>query len=159
MKKTPKLFIPGPTFVPFDVLNSLVEPQIGHRTKEFSDLMLNIVEGIKKLLYTDNNIYLTSHPATGLWEMGVKNSVRKGVLHAVNGAFSAKWADVSEDCGYNVGKLEYDWGKGIKVDDLDKMLSSGNYDVFCMVHNETSTGVMTNLEPIAELLRIKYPER
>ena len=158
MKVFPKLFIPGPTFVPDDVMDSLSTPQIGHRTPEFSDLMELVVKGIQDVLYTDNHVYLASHPATGLWEMGIRNSVQKGILHAVNGSFSSKWATVSKQCGCKVGLLEYEWGKGIKVEDIDQHLSTGHYDVFAMVHNETSTGVMTPLEPISELLKSKYPE-
>lgn len=48
-------------------------------------------------------------------------------------------------------------GKGVKADDVDAQLSSGKYDVFAMVHNETSTGVFSPLEPISELLKDKYP--
>ena len=158
MESFPKLFIPGPTHVPDDVMKSLCTSQIGHRTPEFSDLMSLIVSEIQNILYTDNHIYLASHPATGLWEMGINNSIRKGILHSVNGAFSSKWFDVSRKCGYEVGKLDYDWGKGVRVEDVDNLLATGKYDVFAMVHNETSTGVMSPLEPISDLLRSKYPE-
>ena len=158
MESFPKLFIPGPTHVPDNVMKSLCSPQIGHRTSEFSDLMSLIVSEIQNILYTDNHIYLASHPATGLWEMGINNSIRKGILHSVNGAFSSKWFDVSRKCGYEVGKLDYEWGDGVKVEDVDNLLATGKYDVFAMVHNETSTGVMSPLEPISELLRSKYPE-
>ena len=158
MSKYPKLFIPGPTHVPEHIMNTLSTPQIGHRTEEISELIKSIIIDIKEVLYTTNNIYLISHAATGLWEMSLKNSVRRGVLHCVNGAFSAKWVKVSESCGYNYGVIEYEWGKGVKVDDIDRMLSNGNYDVLAMVHNETSTGVMSNLEDIADLLESKYPD-
>ena len=63
-------------------------PQIGHRTPEISELIDCLIKGIQKVLYTKNHIYLVSHAATGLWEMGTKNSVKKGVLHCSNGAFS-----------------------------------------------------------------------
>ena len=158
MESTLKLFIPGPTHVPEHVMQSITPGQIGHRTPEFSELMSNIVSGLQKVLYTNNHIYLISHPATGVWEMCIKNSVNKGVLHAVNGSFSSKWSLVSQECGYNMDTLEYNWGLGIKVKDIDKMLGSGKYDVFAMVHNETSTGVMSPLEPIARLLKSKYPD-
>ena len=79
MNSFPKLFIPGPTHVPEDVMQSLTSPQIGHRTPEFSELMSTIVEGIQKVLYTKNKILLTSNPATALWEMGILNSVSKGI--------------------------------------------------------------------------------
>ncbi len=158
MENFPKLFIPGPTHVPEHVMSSLSAPQIGHRTPEFSELMSEIVKGIQKVLYTDNHVYLASHAATGLWEMGITNSVKKGILHTVNGSFSSKWATVSHECGKETGVLEYNWGCGVKAEDVDKHLSSGKYDVFAMVHNETSTGVMSPLEPIAELLESKYPD-
>jgi len=158
MENSLKLFIPGPTHVPDDVMQSLTCPQIGHRTSEFSNLMSTVIEGIQEVLYTKNHIYLASNTATGLWEMGVKNSVRKGILHSVNGSFSAKWATVSKECGFNTEILNYTWGLGVKVEDVDKHLSTGKYDVFAMVHNETSTGVMSPLKPIADLLESKYPE-
>ena len=158
MKPFPKLFIPGPTFVPNHVMASLNTPQIGHRTPEFSQLMSTVVEGIKKVLYTNNHVYLASHPATGLWEMGIRNSVKKGILHTVNGSFSSKWATVSRECGCETGVLDYEWGTGVKAEDVDQYLSSGKYDVFAMVHNETSTGVLSQLDPIAEMLKSKYPD-
>ena len=89
--------------------------------------------------------------------MGVRNSVQKGILHAVNGSFSAKWATVSRECGFETDILNYKWGKGIVAEDVDQYLSTGKYDVFAMVHNETSTGVMSDLNEIAHLLKTKYP--
>ena len=156
--KCPKLFIPGPTHIPKDVLNAMAHPQIGHRTPEISALIKSIIKGIQNVLYTKNRILLISNPATALWEMGIINSTSKGILHAVNGAFSKKWAFVSEKCNYNNEVIDYEWGKGVKVDDVDKLLSTGKFDVFAMVHNETSTGVMSNLAEISELLKNKYPD-
>ena len=158
MQKFPKLFIPGPTHVSDDILDSLSEKQIGHRTPEISELIKDIIIGVQKVLYTDNHIYLVSHAATGLWEMGLRNSIQKGVLHAVNGAFSSKWALVSEKCGYHSKSINFEWGNGIDIDDIDKHLSSGDFDVFAMVHNETSTGVKSDLNAISNLLKEKYPE-
>ena len=158
MTDFPKLFIPGPTYVSQDILDVLSTKQIGHRTPEISILIDELVGGIQNVLYTNNNIYLVSHAATGLWEMGTKNSVEKGVLHCINGAFSSKWSLSSEKCGFYVDTLEYEWGKGIKASDIDNKLSSGKFDVLAMVHNETSTGVMSNLKEISELLKSKYPD-
>tara|TARA_Y100000590_G_C15688841_1_gene1002663 strand:+ start:330 stop:1415 length:1086 start_codon:yes stop_codon:yes gene_type:complete len=153
----PKLFIPGPTHVSKDILEALSTEQIGHRTPEISELINEIVNGIKDVLYTNNDIYLVSHAATGLWEMGSKNSVDKGILHCVNGAFSSKWALSSDKNGFYVDKIEYKWGNGINVRDIDEKLSSGNFDVLAMVHNETSTGAMSNLNEVSMLLKDKYP--
>ena len=158
MNSYPKLFIPGPTHVPESVMRALSTPQIGHRTEEISNLIEYIIKGIQKVLYTKNNVYLISHSATGLWEMGLRNSVDKGVLHCDNGAFSSKWGKVSEACGYKNKIIQYEWGNGVKVDDIDRELSTGEYNVLAMVHNETSTGAMSNLEDISSLLLSKYPD-
>ena len=158
MSNFPKLFIPGPTHVSDDILESLSSPQIGHRTPEISELIEYLVSGIQKVLYTNNDIYLVSHAATGLWEMGTKNSVRKGVLHAVNGAFSSKWALSSELSGFNTKRIDYDWGDSVNIEEVDRCLATGKYDVFAMVHNETSTGAMSDLNLISDLLKEKYPD-
>ena len=156
--KFAKLFIPGPTHVSDELLEEFSNPQIGHRTPEISQIIDYVVKGVQKLLYTKNHIYLVSHAATGLWDMGTKNSVQKGVLHAVNGAFSSKWALSSEQLGLNTKRLNFEWGCGIDIDLVDKELSTGKYDVFAMVHNETSTGAMSNLDQMSSLLKSKYPD-
>ena len=124
MKKSPKLFIPGPTHVSNDIMEVFSTEQIGHRTPEISQLIIFITKGIQKLLYTKNHTYLASHAATGLWEMGTKNSVEKGILHAVNGAFSSKWALSSEQLGYHVKRSDFQWGEGVGIDSIDAELST-----------------------------------
>ena len=158
MKEFPKLFIPGPTYVSKKVLDALSTPQIGHRTPELSLLFKEIHDGVQEILYTKNRVYLVSHAATGLWEAGLLNACTKGVLHTVNGAFSSKWALVSEKYGYKFDALNYEWGQGSRSEDIDKKLSSGKFDVLAMVHNETSTGVKSDLLSVSKLLKEKYPD-
>ena len=122
MSKAPKLFIPGPTHVSDDILEVFKTPQIGHRTPEISELISGIVKGVQEVLYTNNNIYLVSHPATGLWEMAIRNSVKKKVLHCVNGAFSNKWVKVSQAVGVEYDVLEYEWGLAVKAEDIKDKL-------------------------------------
>ena len=106
MNEFPKLFIPGPTHVSDDVLEILSTPQIGPRPPEISTLISTIKEGLAKVLYTNNHIHLISHAATGLWEMGLTNSTKRGVLHAVNGAFSSKWSTIPEKCGLKSNTID-----------------------------------------------------
>ena len=153
MSKFPKLFIPGPTHVSNEILEAFKTPQIGHRTPEISELISEVITGIQKILNTQNHIYLVSHPATGLWEMAIRNSVKKKVLHCVNGAFSKKWVKVSDSVGVDYDILEYSWGKGINPRDIRDKLSTGDYDAVALVHNETSTGVMSDMNAIGNVLR------
>ncbi|GAI68357.1 unnamed protein product, partial [marine sediment metagenome] len=55
-----KLFIPGPTHVTEDVLRKMATPMIGHRTKEASNLQRNISDKLRKLMYTENEILLST---------------------------------------------------------------------------------------------------
>ena len=72
------------------------------------------------------------------------------------GAFSDKWLDVAKRCGKSADGLEVEWGSHIDPALLDKKLSTGEYDLVTLVHNETSCGMMNPLEDIMKVLA-KYP--
>ena len=152
-----KLFIPGPTEVRKEVLEELSRPQIGHRTQEFRDLFGSLKPGLQKLYCTNNDVLISTSTGSGFWEAAIRSCVNKKVLHAVNGAFSKKWSELSERCGKTVEIIKYESGKAVKAEDVDKALSSADFEAFCIVHNETSTGVMSNLENIAVVMK-KYPD-
>ncbi|MBW2989291.1 alanine--glyoxylate aminotransferase family protein [Candidatus Woesearchaeota archaeon] len=151
-----KLFIPGPTEVRKEILDELSRPQIGHRTQEFKDLFGSLKPGLKRLFFTENDVLISTSSGSGLWEAAIRCCVSKKVLHAVNGSFSKKWSKLSESCGKEAGRIEYDWGKAVKASDVDEELSKGDYEAFCMVHCETSTGVASDLEAISEVMK-KHP--
>ncbi|MEE9161979.1 MAG: alanine--glyoxylate aminotransferase family protein [Candidatus Neomarinimicrobiota bacterium] len=152
-----KLFIPGPTPVADQTLAAMMQPPMGHRTPQFSQLWAEVTAGVETLLGA-GKVFLCSHPATGLWEATVRNTVNQRCLNLVNGPFGATWHRVTRACGLPCEALEKDWGKAILPADVDRALSSGGFDVVTLVHNETATGVMSPLEDIARLLRDKYPD-
>jgi aspartate aminotransferase-like enzyme len=73
------------------------------------------------------------------------------------GAFSDKWLDVSKRCGNDAEALQVAWGSPIRAADVDKKLATGQFDAMTLIHNETSTGVMSPLTEIAALKK-KYPD-
>ena len=152
-----KLFIPGPTEVRDEVLQELSNPQIGHRTQEFRDLFKSLKPGLKELFHTRNDVLISTSSGSGFWEACIRSCINKKVLHAVNGAFSKKWAELSERCGKEAGIVKYASGKEVKAADVDKALSEDAYEAFCMVHNETSTGVMSDLKAISAVMK-KHPD-
>ncbi len=152
-----KLFIPGPTEVRKEILDAMGTPQIGHRTQEFKDLFASLKSGLKQIFGTQNDVLISASTGSGFWESAIRCCVKNNVLHAVNGSFSGKWAKLSGWCGREVTKIDYDWGQAIKAEDVDKALSDNQYEAFCMVHNETSTGVMSDLEAISEVMK-KHPD-
>jgi aspartate aminotransferase-like enzyme len=90
-------------------------------------------------------------------EGAIRNLVSKKVLNCMCGAFSDKWLDVSKRCGKDADALQVPWGSPIRAADIDKKLATGQFDVMTLIHNETSTGVMSPLAEIAALKK-KYPD-
>src|SRR5258707_12045655 len=90
-------------------------------------------------------------------EGAIRNLVSKKVLNCMCGAFSDKWLDVSKRCGKEAEALQVPWGSPVRAADVDKKLASGQFDALTLIHNETSTGVMSPLAEIAALKK-KYPE-
>ena len=152
-----KLFLTGPVEVREDVLEQMSKPVIGHRTPEYQKLFNNVVTKLQKLLSTKNRCFVSNSSALGVMEACVRNCVNANSLNLVNGAFGERWANIVEMNGKHCDRLEVEWGKAITAEMVEEKLSTGKYDSFMMVHNETSTGVINPLEEIAEIVK-KYPD-
>jgi len=152
-----KLFIPGPTEVVKEVRDAMASEMIGHRMKEFSDLYNSVEPKLQQALYTKNRVLMFTSSATGCMEAVVRNFSKKKILCGICGAFSDRWYNIAIDNGKPTGQLKVEWGKAIKPEMVDEALKTGEYDVFTLVHNETSTGVKNPIEEIANVMK-KYPE-
>src|SRR5687767_5634859 len=130
---------------------------IGHRGQGFKDLYAKIQPQLQQLLYTKQLVYLSTSSAWGVMEGAIRNVVSKKVLNCMCGAFSDKWFDVSKKCGKQAEALQVDWGSPIRAEAIDKKLATGQFDALTLIHNETSTGVMSPLSEIAALKK-KYPD-
>ena len=150
--KPPRLFIPGPVEVEDDVLQEMAGPMIGHRAPEIGELIGAIRPMAEKLLRTTNPVYLMTNSGTGAMETAAINCVNKKVLSCVNGAFSKRFAEICDSHGYEVERLEVEWGKPILPEMIKEKLDQGGFDAVTVVHNETSTGVMSPLEDIAKVV-------
>jgi aspartate aminotransferase-like enzyme len=151
-----KLFIPGPTEVRKDILDAQARWMIGHRSKDFGSLYEGIVNKLKQILYTTKYTMVFSSSGTGVMEGSIRNCVKKSVLHCVNGAFSSRWAKISQACGKEVTVIDVPWGKAIKPEMIEEKLKSGSFEAVALVQNETSTGVRSPIEQISEMMK-KYP--
>ena len=130
---------------------------IGHRGQGFKDLYAAIQPQLQQLLYTKQLVYISTSSAWGVMEGAIRNLVAKKVLNCMCGAFSDKWFDVSKRCGKDAEALQVDWGSPIRAEAVDKKLATGQFDALTVIHNETSTGVMSPLAEIAALKK-KYPD-
>ena len=154
-----KLFSPGPIEVRKEILEAQGAWMIGHRGSDFDALYASLQEKLRKLFYSSSRVFVSTSSGTGLWEGASRNCVRDDakVLHLVNGAFSERWADVSERNGKQVDIIEAEWGKAVKVDQLADQLKKQHYDAVAIVLNETSTGVKTALEQMVPIIK-QYPD-
>ncbi len=152
-----KLFIPGPVEVHQDVLNAMSVPMMGHRSADYAALHQRVTDKLKKVLYTEGRVFLSTSSAFGVMEGAVRNLVQKRCVNFCNGAFSDKWHDVTKRCGIEADAVHAEWGKPILPEMVDEALKTGKYDAMTIVHNETSTGTMSPLEEIAEVMK-EYPD-
>src|SRR5262245_20890647 len=152
-----KLHIPGPVEVSAKSFQAFCSPMIGHRGQGFKDLYAKIQPQLQQLLYTNRLVYLSTSSAWGVMEGALRNLVGTKVLNCMCGEFSDKWFDVARRCGKQAEALQVAWGSPIQVEQVDVRLQSGQFDALTLIHNETSTGVMSPLHEIAQLKR-KYPD-
>src|SRR5450759_3729852 len=152
-----KLHIPGPVEVSEKTLQAFRKPMIGHRGQGFKDLYAKIQPQLQQLLYTKQLVYISTSSAWGVMEGAIRNLVSKKVLNCMCGAFSDKWFDVSKRCGKNAEALQVPWDSPIRAEAVDKKLATGQFDALTVIHNETSTGVMSPIADIAALKK-KYPD-
>ena len=152
---TNKLFVPGPVDVSPDVIAQMNKPMIYHRGKEFSELLANCVDKLKRLAYTENNVFISTSSSTGLMEAAIRNCVKNRCLNIATGAFGERWHKIALVNGKQADLLKIEWGKAVTPDLVDEKLSDGEYDSVTLVHNETSTGVSNPIYEISNVLK-KY---
>jgi aspartate aminotransferase-like enzyme len=152
-----KLFIPGPVEVSPKTFQAFCTPMVGHRGQGFKDLYGKVQPQLQQLLSTKQLVYLSTSSAWGVMEGAIRNLVQKKVLNCMCGAFSDKWFDVSKRCGKEAEALQVQWGSPIRAEAVEAKLATGQFDALTLIHNETSTGVMS---PVAEIaaLKKKYPD-
>lgn len=155
MKK--RLFIPGPVDVAPDVLARMATPMIGHRTKDASVLQKSCHDKMQKVFYTENRVMFSTSSGSGFMEGALRSCTRRRAAVFSTGAFGNRWFKMAEPNNVPADKFEVEWGTPTTAEQVDEVLSTGKYDLFTVTHNETSTGVMSPVEEIAEVAK-KYPD-
>jgi aspartate aminotransferase-like enzyme len=149
-----RFFNPGPVWVRPQVLQALTGPMLSHRSQAFMDLYGRILEKLPKVFRTaSGRAHTLATSATGVWEAALVSCVEGPVLSLGNGSFSEKWGEMSQRLGLETDVLNVDWGKPIPPDDVKKKLAGQKYAAVTVVHSETSTGVLNDLEAIAKVVR------
>ncbi|HET7135958.1 MAG TPA: aminotransferase class V-fold PLP-dependent enzyme [Casimicrobiaceae bacterium] len=157
------LQIPGPTNVPDRVLRAIDHPTIDHRGPEFAQLGLSILGRIGSIFDTREPVVIYTASGTGAWEAALVNTLSPGdrVLMAETGHFALLWKRLAERLGLQPEFLPGDWRHGANVDAIHARLADDREHAIkavCVVHNETSTGVVSNIPGVRQAIdRASHP--
>ncbi|NFH70304.1 alanine--glyoxylate aminotransferase family protein [Clostridium botulinum] len=152
-----KLFIPGPVEVREDVLAKMSTPMIGHRSKDASILQRRISDNLRTLFYTNGEILLSTTSGSGLMEGAIRCCTAKRAAVFSVGAFGKRWYDMAVNNNVPADLFSVEMGQAIDPAEVEKVLSTGKYDLVAVTHNETSTGVMNPVDKIGDIVK-KYPD-
>jgi alanine-glyoxylate transaminase/serine-glyoxylate transaminase/serine-pyruvate transaminase len=157
------LQIPGPTNVPDRVLRALSQPTIDHRGPEFARMTKEVLEGLQKLIKTSGKVIVYPSSGTGSWEAALVNTLSPGdkVLMFETGHFATLWKNVAVKLGIQADFIPGDWRHGADPAQIEAKLTEDrqhSIKAVAVVHNETSTGVVSRIAEVRKALdRAKHP--
>ena len=153
------LQIPGPSNVPDRVLRAMDFPTIDHRGQDFFDLSKKCLSGMKKIFKTEAHVVIYPASGTGAWEAALTNTMSTGdtVLMVETGHFASLWCKLANRLGIVTELIPTDWRRGAVAEKIkDRLLrdNSNKIKAVCVVHNETSTGCMSNIKKVREAINM-----
>lgn len=157
------LQIPGPTNVPDRVLRAMDRPTIDHRGPDFNRLARAVLDGLKPIFGTHHPVVIYPASGTGAWEAALVNTLSSGdlVLMCETGHFASLWRGLAEKLGLRTEFLPGDWRHGADPAAIEARLADDTkreIRAVCVVHNETSTGVVTRVPEVrAAIDRAGHP--
>ncbi len=151
------LQIPGPTNVPDRILRAMNRPTIDHRGPEFGALGLGLTADIRKIFRTEQPVIIYPASGTGGWEAALVNTLSPGdrILAVDTGQFASLWQRLADKLGLDVVSLETDWRHGADPEAIEAALAEDRghaIKAVCIVHNETSSGVVSRLADIRQAI-------
>ena len=155
MKKT-RLFTPGPTMVPEDVLLEMARPMEHHRTAWYREMGKEVHELLQYLFQTKAMCLTFTGSGTSAMEGAIVGCCPPGHKALVyrNGKFAERWAKVCATFDIDHTAVDVEWGRGVKAEDVVKAMDADpKLDTVIVVHSETSTTALTDVAGIAGVTR------
>jgi alanine-glyoxylate transaminase/serine-glyoxylate transaminase/serine-pyruvate transaminase len=162
------LQIPGPSPVPDRILRAMSLPTIDHRGPEFAALGLRVLNGLAQIFQTRHPVIIYPASGTGAWEAALANVLSPGdqVLMYETGHFASLWNKMALRLGLKPEFLAYQgkddklpaapgWRHGVQADMIEERLKADTghaIKAVCVVHNETSTGVTSNIMAVRKAI-------
>jgi alanine-glyoxylate transaminase/serine-glyoxylate transaminase/serine-pyruvate transaminase len=161
------LQIPGPSPVPDRILRAMSLPTIDHRGPEFAALGLKVLADIQHIFQTRHPVMIYPASGTGAWEAALVNTLSPGdhVLMYETGHFASLWNKLAVRLGLKTEVLGLPglegWRRGVQANLIEERLKADTQHLIravCVVHNETSTGVTSNIAAVRKAIdAAKHP--
>ena len=157
------LQIPGPSNVPDRILRAIDKATMDHRGPDFGTMASSVLDRIKPLFKTKNPVVIYPSSGTGAWEAALVNTLSPGdkVLMFETGQFATLWNDIAVKLGLDVEFIPGDWRHGVDANVIESKLkddSSQSIKAVCVVHNETSTGITSDVAAVRNAIdAAKHP--
>jgi alanine-glyoxylate transaminase / serine-glyoxylate transaminase / serine-pyruvate transaminase len=151
------LQIPGPTNVPDRILRAIAQPTIDHRGPAFAALGREALEGLQRVFQTSGPVVIYPASGTGAWEAAFVNTLSPGdrVLMVETGQFATLWRDMAVRLGLEVDFIPGDWRHGVDPAVIGRKLADDRgraIKAVAVVHNETSTGVTSDVPAVRRVI-------
>lgn len=150
-----RLYTPGPTSVPEATLLELAKPVHHHRTADFRTMFAEVQTLLQYVYQTKQMVLTITGSGTAAAEAGIVNTLAPGqkALCITNGKFAERWAKVCSQFGIEHKDLKLDYGQPATAELIAAELAQAKFDAVILVHSETSTGTVSDLEGICKAVR------
>ncbi|OGD22270.1 MAG: class V aminotransferase [Candidatus Aminicenantes bacterium RBG_16_63_16] len=149
------LLSPGPTPIPDSVLSVAAEPIIHHRTPEFSEIFMQVSEGLKYVFGTKEDVFILTSSGSGAMETAVVNTLSPGdkVICINGGKFGERWGNICRAYGVNVREIVLEWGDDFTKDQLAAELKANpDANAVFSTLSETSSGALYDIQGFGEVV-------
>src|SRR5829696_8847231 len=150
------LMTAGPTPLPPKVSQVQAEPVLYHRDPAGVELYARVLRRLPAIFRTTNDVLLFAASGSGAMEAAVANLVRPGdpVLACAAGKFGERWIELCDAYGASTVRYEPGWGRRLDPADVDRLLGENpGVEVVFATLSETSTGIVHDIQAIAEVVR------
>lgn len=151
------LFAPGPTPVPDRVKNAMNQPMIAHRSQEFPTLLEDVSTRLMPIFGSENPVVVLAGSGTSALEAAAANVIEENddVVVIVAGAFGDRFAAICETFGANVHRLNVEWGKACRPEQLEDFINGLGKDIKAVfaTYCETSTAVLNPIRELGEVVK------
>ena len=149
------LMTAGPTPLPPAVSQVMAEPIVYHRAPAFVEIYARVLERLKMVFQTQNEVLVFAASGTGALESAVANLIAPGDVAVVAscGKFGQRWAELCDAYGADTVHLEFEWGEKVDPVAVDRALAErgGAVKALFTTQSETSTGVLNDVRSLAEI--------